>query len=69
METARILVDERGRIVDGDAVLLICGTQLKAEGRLSGNTVVATVMSNIGLELACRAQGISLLRCQVGIGT
>ena len=48
-----IFVDERGRIVDGDAVLLICGTQLKAEGRLSGNTVVATVMSNIGLELAC----------------
>jgi len=61
-----IFVDERGRIVDGDAVLLICGMQLKGEGRLSGNTVVATVMSNIGLELALRAQGISLLRCQVG---
>jgi len=53
-------------IVDGDAVLLICGMQLKAEGRLRGDTVVATVMSNIGLELALRAQNIALLRCQVG---
>ena len=61
-----IFIDERGRVVDGDAVLLICGQQLKAEGRLAGNTVVATVMSNIGLELALRAQDISLVRCQVG---
>ena len=47
-----IFVDERGRVVDGDAVMLMCARQLQAEGRLKGNAVVATVMSNIGLELA-----------------
>ena len=47
-----IFADEAGRIVDGDAVMLMCARQLKAEGRLRGNTLVATVMSNIGLELA-----------------
>lgn len=61
-----ILVDERGRIVDGDAVMLMCARQLKTEGRLKGDAVVATVMSNIGLEIALRESGISLLRCQVG---
>ena len=61
-----IFVDERGRIVDGDAVLLICARQMKAEGRLKGNAVVATVMSNIGLELALRDEGIDLVRCPVG---
>ena len=47
-----IFVDHRGQIVDGDAVLLMCGRQLQREGRLRGNAIVATVMSNIGLELA-----------------
>ena len=61
-----IFVDDRGRIVDGDAVLLMCGRQLQREGRLKGNAVVATVMSNIGLELALRAYGIELVRCPVG---
>jgi phosphoglucosamine mutase len=61
-----IFVDERGRVVDGDAVMLMCARQLKAEGRLKGDAVVATVMSNIGLELALRASGINLVRCQVG---
>jgi phosphoglucosamine mutase len=61
-----IFIDHRGRVVDGDAVMLMCGTQLQREGRLAGNTVVATVMSNIGLELALRENGIDLLRTAVG---
>jgi phosphoglucosamine mutase len=61
-----IFVDDAGRIVDGDAVMLMCATQLKAEGRLKGDAIVATVMSNIGLEIALREQGIGLIRCQVG---
>jgi phosphoglucosamine mutase len=61
-----IFVDAQGRIVDGDAVLLMCARHWKAAGRLKGNAVVATVMSNIGLELALRASGIDLVRCAVG---
>jgi len=61
-----IFVDHRGKIVDGDAVLLMCGRQLQREGRLRGNAVVATVMSNIGLELALKPIGIELVRTAVG---
>jgi phosphoglucosamine mutase len=61
-----IFIDHRGRVVDGDAVMLMCGRQLQREGRLAGSTVVATVMSNIGLELALRESGIGLLRTAVG---
>lgn len=61
-----IFVDERGRIVDGDAVMLMCARQLQREGRLKGNAVAATVMSNIGLELALKPLGIELVRCAVG---
>jgi len=61
-----IFVDEAGRIVDGDAVMLMCARRLHAEGRLKGAAVVATVMSNIGLELALAESGIHLVRCQVG---
>jgi phosphoglucosamine mutase len=61
-----IFVDERGEIVNGDAVLLMCGRQLQREGRLKGNALVATVMSNIGLELALKDLGIALVRCAVG---
>jgi phosphoglucosamine mutase len=61
-----IFVDHRGQVVDGDAVLLMCGRQLQAERRLKGNAIVATVMSNIGLELALKPLGIDLVRCAVG---
>jgi phosphoglucosamine mutase len=61
-----ILVDHRGRIIDGDAVLLMCARHMQAQGRLRGNAVVATVMSNIGLELGLQASGIALIRCPVG---
>ncbi len=61
-----LFVDARGRNVDGDAVLLMAADRLKHEGRLPGDAIVATVMSNIGLELALRARGIEIARCQVG---
>jgi phosphoglucosamine mutase len=61
-----IFIDAEGKVVDGDAVLLMCGRHMKAQGRLKGNAVVATVMSNIGLELALRASGIELVRTAVG---
>ena len=61
-----IFVDHRGAIVNGDCVLLMCARQLHNEGRLKGDAVVATVMSNIGLEIALRNLGIGLVRCPVG---
>jgi phosphoglucosamine mutase len=61
-----IFVDAQGRVVDGDAVMLLCAKQLKREGRLRESAVVATVMSNIGLELALRDAGIDIVRCPVG---
>lgn len=61
-----IFVDANGRVVDGDAVLLMCARQLKSRGALPGDAIVATVMSNIGLEIALREQGIGLVRCSVG---
>ena len=61
-----IFVDHRGDIVNGDAVLLMCACQLQREGRLKRNAIVATVMSNIGLELALKKLGIDLVRCAVG---
>jgi phosphoglucosamine mutase len=61
-----IFISERGEVVNGDAVLLMCARQLQREGRLKHDAVVATVMSNIGLELALREQDIDLVRCSVG---
>ena len=61
-----IFVDHRGHIIDGDAVLLILALDLKRRGRLVGDTVVSTVMSNIGLEIALKERGITMLRTPVG---
>ncbi len=61
-----IMVDHRGEVVDGDGMLFICANFLRARGRLPGNAVVATVMSNVGLEIALRAGGVTLHRCAVG---
>ncbi|MGH8636024.1 MAG: phosphoglucosamine mutase, partial [Burkholderiales bacterium] len=61
-----ILVDANGRLVDGDAVLLMCGRHLHRTGELKGDAVVATVMSNIGLEIALKESGIEMVRCPVG---
>lgn len=61
-----ILVDHRGGIVDGDGVLFVCARHLRAAGRLDSDAVVATVMSNIGLELSLRRAGIAMHRAPVG---
>jgi phosphoglucosamine mutase len=61
-----ILCDEKGVVVDGDAVMAICALQMMKEGRLKQNTLVATVMSNLGLELAMQKAGGKLVRAAVG---
>jgi phosphoglucosamine mutase len=61
-----LFVDEMGNVVDGDATLWILARRLKDEGSLTNSTVVATVMSNIGLELALRSREIELDRTNVG---
>ncbi len=61
-----IFVARSGKIVDGDAVLLIAARSLKAAGHLAGNRVVSTVMSNLGLERALAQDGIGMLRTPVG---
>lgn len=61
-----ILVSREGKIIDGDAVLLIAARHLKQAGKLPGNTVVSTVMANLGLERALTALAIAMLRTPVG---
>jgi phosphoglucosamine mutase len=61
-----ILVDHRGHVVDGDALLLMLGAHYQRQGQLTANTVVATVMSNIGLEIELKKRGITLVRTPVG---
>lgn len=61
-----IVIDECGNVVDGDAVMALCGARLKRENRLNHNTVVATVMSNLGLERALESIGVQLKRTAVG---
>lgn len=61
-----ILVDRKGQIVDGDGVLFIAARYLQASNRLHTNGIVATVMSNFGLEVALAESGIQVHRCQVG---
>ncbi|MDO8434828.1 MAG: phosphoglucosamine mutase [Candidatus Binatus sp.] len=61
-----MLIDERGGVFDGDDIMALLARSMAAEGRLAGNTVVATVMSNFGLELALREAGLKLVRTEVG---
>jgi phosphoglucosamine mutase len=61
-----IVVDDKGQIVDGDVVMAMCADRMIRDGLLRNATVVATVMSNLGLERALKAQGVSLLRTAVG---
>ena len=61
-----ILIDENGEILDGDHILAICGLDLKSRGLLRANTIVATVMSNIGLDLCLKEAGIKVVRAPVG---
>lgn len=61
-----LFVDERGDLVDGDATLWVLAKRMQERGELEGDAVVATVMSNLGLELALRERGVRLLRTDVG---
>lgn len=61
-----ILVDETGAVLDGDHILALCALDLKSRDLLQSNTVVATVMSNIGLELCLKEAGIRMVRTAVG---
>jgi phosphoglucosamine mutase len=61
-----MMIDERGNIFDGDDVMASLGRKLKGEGKLAADTVVATVMSNLGLERSLAAAGIRLVRTEVG---
>ena len=61
-----LFVDAKGQLVNGDGTLWVLANYLRGRGRLKGETVVATVMSNLGLELALKSQGIKLMRADVG---
>lgn len=61
-----IVVDEKGQTVDGDQIMALIGTRLAAQGALRGGGVVATVMSNLGLERCLAGQGLELIRAKVG---
>lgn len=61
-----LFIDLRGQVVDGDVTLLILADLFRARGWLAGDMVVATVMSNVGLEIALRERGLGLVRAQVG---
>ena len=60
-----MLVDEKGGMIDGDKVMAVCGLDMKRKGKLTGNTIVATVMSNLGLHEFCRNNGIDLVCTQI----
>ena len=61
-----IVVDEKGQVVDGDAIMSICARRMQQQGVLAKDTVVATVMSNLGLERALAAMKVALVRTAVG---
>jgi phosphoglucosamine mutase len=61
-----ILADERGEVRDGDAILYLWATRLQQQGRLAPPRIVATTMSNLGLERALDREGIGIERCNVG---
>lgn len=61
-----LAVDEKGNLVDGDQIMAICGKYLKEQGKLKKDTLVATVMSNLGLTLMCKEEDIHLEATKVG---
>ena len=61
-----LFCDGAGRVVNGDGVLLLTARDLQARGKLAGSTVVATTMSNMGVEIALKKEGIRMLRANVG---
>lgn len=61
-----LAVDENGQLVDGDLILYVCGKYLKEDGRLNGDTIVTTIMSNLGLYKACDKVGLKYEKTAVG---
>jgi phosphoglucosamine mutase len=61
-----LIVDEKGHLLDGDQIIAMCALAMKSEGQLVGNKVVVTVMSNMGLDVAMRENGIEVIRTSVG---
>ncbi|MBC8412674.1 MAG: phosphoglucosamine mutase [Nitrospira sp.] len=61
-----LICDENGRLIDGDQIIALCALDMKKNGMLKNNTVVATVMSNIGFELSLKKAGIKVIRANVG---
>lgn len=61
-----IAVDEKGNTIDGDHILAICATQLKEEKKLKNNTIVGTIMTNMGLDKYLENKGIDIIKTKVG---
>eukprot|EP00828_Plagiopyla_frontata_P019953 TRINITY_DN2547_c0_g2_i1.p4 TRINITY_DN2547_c0_g2~~TRINITY_DN2547_c0_g2_i1.p4 ORF type:complete len:366 (+),score=80.39 TRINITY_DN2547_c0_g2_i1:1503-2600(+) len=61
-----LAVDDKGNLINGDFILLLCGMYLKEIGKLKDDTIVVTVMSNLGLDIACKKEGINLVKTSVG---
>ena len=61
-----IFADEKGNILDGDCILYILGRYLQSRGKMNTNCVVTTIMANMGLEVALRSQGLTIVRTPVG---
>jgi phosphoglucosamine mutase len=61
-----IASDENGNIVDGDHILAICGVHMKEKGQLTSNTVIGTVMTNMGLDMCLKEKGINIIKTKVG---
>ena len=61
-----VIVDEKGEVIDGDAVIGLCAMELQRQGRLPKNAIVTTQMSNVGLELSLARAGITMHRANVG---
>jgi len=61
-----LAIDEKGNLINGDFILMLCAKYLKDLGKLKDNTLVVTVMSNLGLDIACKKEGINLVKTSVG---
>lgn len=61
-----IAVDDQGEVIDGDVIMFVCGKYLKEQGRLNNDTIVTTIMSNLGLYKACDRNGIRYEKTAVG---
>ena len=61
-----LAVDEKGNLVDGDQIMAIIGLDLKEKGKLSKDTIVATVMSNLGLDMMAKRENLNIAKTKVG---